>query len=212
MTLKLAVSIDGAIADSNGRSQWITGERARREAHRLRAGADAVAVGIGTVLADDPSLTVRGVKAPRVAPRRIVFDRTARMPAGARLVETAHALPTIVVTETPEPARAAALERAGVDVLRATSLPDALAQLRARDIRSLLVEGGARLAGALLETAVVDRLIIFRAPLLLGAGALKAFAYAPSVELGDVSRLRIIEQRRFGEDTMTVYAVRAPNP
>ena len=208
VTLKLAVSIDGAIADASGRSQWITGERARREVHRLRAGHDAVAVGIGTAMADDPSLTVRGVSAPRVAPRRVVFDRTARLSLRSQLVETARAQPTIVVAENPEPARAAALDRAGVAVLRASSILDALAQLRAREVQSLLVEGGARLAGALLEASVVDRLIIFRAPLLLGAGALNAFAYAPSMKLGDVSRLRIIEQRRFGDDTMTVYALR----
>jgi diaminohydroxyphosphoribosylaminopyrimidine deaminase/5-amino-6-(5-phosphoribosylamino)uracil reductase len=210
VTLKLALSIDGAIADAHGRSKWITGPRSRRAVHRLRAGHDAIAVGIGTVLADDPSLTVRGVRAPRVAPRRIVFDRRLRIPVDAQLVRTASEVPTLVVAdaETAEPTRVAALERSGVEVVHAASMDDALAQLRARDIRSLLVEGGARLAGVLLERAAVDRLIIFRAPVWLGAGALNAFAYAPSVGLGSAPRLAILEQRQFGDDAMTVYAVR----
>jgi diaminohydroxyphosphoribosylaminopyrimidine deaminase/5-amino-6-(5-phosphoribosylamino)uracil reductase len=207
VTLKLAVSIDGAIADAHGRSQWITGPRSRRYAHRLRAGHDAVAVGIGTVLADDPSLTVRGVRAPRLAPRRVVFDRGLRLPLDARLVQSAREVPTMIVTEATDPVRAAALERMGVEIVRAASMPDALVQLRARDIRSMLVEGGARLGGALLEHASVDRLIIFRAPLLLGAGALQAFAYAPPVGLGGAPRFPIVEQRRFGDDAMTVYAI-----
>src|SRR5574340_167429 len=80
VTLKLALSLDGALADAAGRSRWVTGARARRTAHELRAGSDAVAVGIGTVLADDPQLTVRGVRSPRVAPARVVFDRQARLP------------------------------------------------------------------------------------------------------------------------------------
>ncbi|HEX6966645.1 MAG TPA: bifunctional diaminohydroxyphosphoribosylaminopyrimidine deaminase/5-amino-6-(5-phosphoribosylamino)uracil reductase RibD [Gemmatimonadaceae bacterium] len=208
ITLKLAVAIDGAIADAQGRSQWITGARSRREVHRLRAGHDAIAVGIGTVLADDPSLTVRDVRAPRVAPRRVVFDRTARIPLDATLVRTAREIPTIVVTESASPDRVSALDRAGVEVVRADSLMDALTQLRAREIRSLLVEGGARLAGALLTHGAVDRMIIFRAPVLLGAGALNAFAFAPSLGLGEAPRLPILRQRRLGADTMTVYAIR----
>ncbi|HET7564161.1 MAG TPA: bifunctional diaminohydroxyphosphoribosylaminopyrimidine deaminase/5-amino-6-(5-phosphoribosylamino)uracil reductase RibD [Gemmatimonadaceae bacterium] len=208
ITLKLAVSIDCAIADAQGRSRWITGTRSRREVHRLRAGHDAIAVGIGTVLADNPSLTVRESRAPRVPPYRVVFDRTARIPLDATLVRTAREVPTIVVTESAALDRMAALEHAGVQVIRSHSLEDALAQLRAREIRSLLVEGGARLAGALLTHDAVDRMIIFQAPVLLGAGALHAFAFAPSMGLSDQSRLPILTQRRLGEDTMTVYAVR----
>jgi len=208
ITLKLAVSIDGAIADAQGRSHWITGKRSRREVHRLRAGHDAIAVGIGTVLADDPSLTVRESRAPRVPPYRVVFDRTARIPLDATLVRTAREIPTIVVTESAAPHRVTALEHAGVQVVHSDSLDDALLQLRAREIRSLLVEGGAGLAGALLTHGAVDRMVIFQAPVLLGAGALHAFAVAPSMGLGDQSRLPILTQRRLGEDTMTVYGIR----
>lgn len=207
VTLKLAVSLDGAIADAEGRSRWLTGPRARAAVHLLRAGSDAVAVGIGTVLADDPLLTVRDAPAPRIPPRRVIFDRHARTPLQSRLVETAREVPTIVVAESPDAARARALEAAGVEILRAPSLGDALEALAGAGVRSLLVEGGARLAGALLASALVHRLIIFQAPVLLGAGALGAFAYAPAATATTAPRYRVVERRVFGDDTMTVLAV-----
>lgn len=207
VSLKLALSIDGAHADAQGRSRWVTGERARRETHRLRAGHDAVVVGIGTALADDPSLTVRGVRAPRVPPRRVIFDRHARLPLDSQLVRSARKVPTIVVAESPDATRAAALEHAGVRVLTAASLPDALVGLRQMEIQSMLVEGGARLAGAFLANAVVDRLIIFRAAIVLGAGAPQGLACAPPVALADAPRFPLVELRRMGEDIMAVYDV-----
>ena len=210
ITLKLAISLDAAVADAHGRSRWITGPRARRMVHTLRAGHDAIAVGIGTVLADDPSLTVRDAPAPRVPPQRIVFDRHARLPSGSRLARTAREIPTTVIAVDPEPGRAAALEACGVGVLRADTLVHALEQLRARDIRSILVEGGARLAGACLGSATVDRLIIFQAPIVLGAGALGAFAFAPSVDIEATRRLPRVERRALGDDVMTVYALQGP--
>ncbi|MEP6692269.1 MAG: bifunctional diaminohydroxyphosphoribosylaminopyrimidine deaminase/5-amino-6-(5-phosphoribosylamino)uracil reductase RibD [Gemmatimonadaceae bacterium] len=207
VTLKLAVSMDSAIADASGRSRWITGGEARREVHRMRAGHDAIAVGIGTALADDPSLTVREVPAPRVAPTRVVFDRGARLPLERALVRTAREVPTVVVVARDAPAsRARALEGAGVRVLRAESLAGALGALGDGGIRSLLVEGGARLAGALLERRLVDRLVIFRAPVLLGEGALGAFAFAPSADVGHAARYRVLQHRLVGDDAMTVYA------
>jgi diaminohydroxyphosphoribosylaminopyrimidine deaminase/5-amino-6-(5-phosphoribosylamino)uracil reductase len=207
VTLKLAVSLDGAIADAAGRSQWITGPRSRRMVHHLRAGSDAIGVGLGTLLADDPSLTVRDAPAPRVPPRRVIFDRHARTPLDARVVRTARDVPTIIVAESPEPARARALEGAGVQIVAAPTPELALEQLAREGIRSLLVEGGARLAGMLLERALVPRLIIFQAPVLLGAGALAAFAYAPSMSIGSAPRLRVLERRALGDDTMVVYAL-----
>jgi diaminohydroxyphosphoribosylaminopyrimidine deaminase/5-amino-6-(5-phosphoribosylamino)uracil reductase len=204
--LKLAVSLDGAIADHTRQPGWITGPEARADVHRLRAGADAVAVGIGTVLADDPLLTVRGGAAPRVAPVRVVFDRSARLPLTSRLVRTARETPVVVVCRDPDPARAAALTAAGVELVIATSPPDALYALRARGVRTLLVEGGAGLAGSLIEAALVDRLIIFRAPVLLGAGALAAFGGLAPVAAASAARWRIVETRRFGDDEMTIYA------
>jgi diaminohydroxyphosphoribosylaminopyrimidine deaminase/5-amino-6-(5-phosphoribosylamino)uracil reductase len=208
ITLKLAMSADSAIADAAGRSQWITEPLSRRLAHHLRAGSNAVAIGVGTVLTDDPLLTVRGVRAPRVAPLRVVFDRHLRTPVESQLVRTAREHPTLVVSEEDEPERAASLRRAGVTVLCAPSLPEGMRTLRDQGVRALLVEGGARLTGALLGNALVDRLIIFRAPIVLGAGALGAFDFAPIAPVGSAVRYRIVSERRVGRDTMTTYAVR----
>jgi len=210
VTLKLALSLDGAIADARGRSKWITGALARERAHDLRAGSDAIAVGIGTALADDPSLTVRDAAPPRVPPVRVVFDRQARLPLDGALARTARDVPVVVVATAPGAARRAALESAGVAVLDAPSLDGALALLRERGIRGLLVEGGAALTGALLGAALVDRLIIFQAPVLLGAGALRPFERAPAAEISAASRLRVVEREVLGDDLMTVYALREP--
>lgn len=210
ITLKLALSLDGAIADAGRGGGWLTGPRSLREVHRLRAGSGAVAVGVGTAIADDAQLTVRGVPSPRVAPLRVVFDRTARLPLDAALVRTARESPVVVVVERPQPAQAAALEAAGVELLVAPAIDDALAQLRARGVHSLLVEGGARLAGALLERTLVDRLIIFRAPIVLGAGALGGFAHAPAVAVRGAPRLHEIARRALGDDLMSVYALTPP--
>ena len=208
VTLKLAVSLDGAIADAARAPGMLTGDAARREVHRLRANADAIAVGVGTAIADDPQLTVRGRKRPRVAPVRVVFDRTARLPVGSRLARTARQVPTLVVAERADAARAAALVAAGVDVVVSAGLEDALRQLYARGVRHLLVEGGAGLSGALLGAAVVDRLIIFQAPVLLGRGALAAFGEMPGQPLADAVRWSVVARKAFGDDLMTVYAPR----
>ena len=103
VTLKLAVSLDAAIADPGGRQRWLTGAESRAAVHRMRAGADAVAVGIGTVLADDPRLTVRHATAPRVPPLRVVFDRGARLPPTSALGRSARDSPTVVVAAAPPP-------------------------------------------------------------------------------------------------------------
>ncbi|HEU4631831.1 MAG TPA: bifunctional diaminohydroxyphosphoribosylaminopyrimidine deaminase/5-amino-6-(5-phosphoribosylamino)uracil reductase RibD [Gemmatimonadaceae bacterium] len=210
VTLKLALSVDGAIADHTRRPGWLTSPASRRQVHRLRAAADAVAVGIGTALADDPALTVRGVRAPRVPPRRVVFDREARLPLTSRLVRTAHDVPTLVLAARDDTARASALRAAGVEVLAAATLDEAMRALAVRDVRSLLVEGGAALAGALLDRRLVDRLVIFQAPLLLGAGALPAFATAPARTVREARRLRVLSRRALADDLMTVYALDEP--
>lgn len=206
VTLKLATSIDGAIADRSGRSQWLTGDAARRYVHRLRAGHDAIAVGAGTALADDPSLTVRSGRRPRIPPARIVFDRRARLPLSSSLVRTAATLRTLVVVADATSMPARALSDAGVHLVEAGTLAEALREIRRRDIRSMLVEGGAELAGALLGDALVDRLIIFQAPVVLGPGAQSAFAHVPSAALPDAPRWRVVGRRAIGQDLMTVYA------
>lgn len=206
VTLKLARSLDGAVAPADGAMRWLTGPMARRWVHRARAQADAIAVGIGTVLADDPALTVRDVSPPRVAPVRVVFDRTLRLPLGSHLVRTAREVPVLVVAHPEaDPARARALEAAGVTVVAAATLADGLAVLRARGIGHLFCEGGATIARALLDAELVDRLVIFTAPVALGAGARPAFG--PGIgRRGDDLRFRVVAHRRLGPDVLTEFA------
>lgn len=206
ITLKLAVSMDGAIAAADRERGWLTGEAARKQVHRLRAGADAIAVGIGTAMADDPALTVRGVKKPRVAPLRVVFDHAARLPLTSQLAKSAKKSPIVILTSNPGAENAVALVRKGVEAVEAQDLPSALQALHARGVHHLLVEGGATLSGALLGSNLVDRLVIFQAPVLLGAGALGAFSAVPPAATSALSRWRVVERRDFDDDQMTVLA------
>jgi diaminohydroxyphosphoribosylaminopyrimidine deaminase/5-amino-6-(5-phosphoribosylamino)uracil reductase len=208
VALKLALSLDARIADRDGRSVWITGEEARAETHRLRAGFDAVAVGIGTALADDPQLTVRGDAIPRIPPARVVFDRALRLPLDSTLVRSAGEVPVFVVGEEAASADAArALEAAGVSVLTpAPGLERALVSLREAGVRSMFVEGGAELASSLLRAGVVDRLYLFYAPVFLGPGALSPFAALESPPIDAAPRWRRVETRAFGADTLVTLA------
>jgi diaminohydroxyphosphoribosylaminopyrimidine deaminase/5-amino-6-(5-phosphoribosylamino)uracil reductase len=210
VTLKLALSVDDGMADPTGSRRWITGPRARLEVHRLRANADAVAVGVGTVLADDPSLTVRDAPQPRVPPKRVVFDSSLRTPLASVLLRTARDIETILVGRPDAPVeRKALVEAAGASVILVSSLHDALGALAGRGVRALFVESGPRLTGSLLREGLVDRLVIFRSSFVLGADAPKAFAFAPegfAESLGD-GRHRVVDERRFGDDVMTTYAL-----
>lgn len=207
VTLKLATSLDGAIVDATRRPGWITGPESRRAVHQLRAEADAVAVGIGTVLADDPALTVRDVPLPRQAPTRVVFDRHARLPLESTLVRTAGETPLVVVTAGRHATAEAALRAAGVQVVVAADMRDGLQGLRALGLAHVLVEGGAVIASELLAAGLVHHLIIFQAPVILGAGAVQAFGTLPSQGVEAAPRLRVLERREYGADLMTRYAV-----
>ncbi|MCU0635945.1 MAG: bifunctional diaminohydroxyphosphoribosylaminopyrimidine deaminase/5-amino-6-(5-phosphoribosylamino)uracil reductase RibD [Gemmatimonadaceae bacterium] len=209
ITLKLALTVDGAIADHRRTPGWFTGARARRAVHALRAAADAIAVGRGTAEIDDPALTVREGYVPRVPPTRVVFSRAGALPESGSLVRTAREVPVWLVG-TPSAERQAALEAAGVTVLPAPTLEAGLRALRERGVHHLFVEGGATLAGALMEAGVVDRLVIFRAPLVLGGGALPAFAGLPGRTFADAVRLRPRVRRRLGDDLLEVYTVERP--
>ena len=220
VTLKLAVSMDAMLAPRDRSRVQLTGSEAMREVHRMRANADAIAVGLGTLLADDPKLTVRAGRRPRVAPTRILFGEASRVPAASALVKTARKVPTWVISRgvsrpigelsaVSEVAATGSLEAKGVRCLAAPTLRDQLALLRQAGIYHLLVEGGAGLAGGLLTAEMVDRLVIFQAPVLLGAGALAAFG---GVELAATApgelpgRWQVVSDRAFGDDRMTVYA------
>jgi len=171
--LKLAASLDGRIATARGESRWISGPAARRWVHELRNRVDAVMVGSGTVLADDPALTCR-LRGGR-DPIRIVVDGRLRMPARARVVRQRSSAPTLIATTSAaSAARRAALTRAGAEVLLVpgarghVSLPALFRELATRGIVSVLIEGGGELAAAALRAKAVDRALLVSAPLLLG--------------------------------------------
>jgi diaminohydroxyphosphoribosylaminopyrimidine deaminase/5-amino-6-(5-phosphoribosylamino)uracil reductase len=208
VALKLALSLDARIADCDRRSVWITGEQARAETHRLRAGFDAVAVGIGTALADDPRLTARGSVIPRIPPTRVVFDGVLRLPLESKLVRTAHETPVLVVgDERAQTDAMRALIAAGVQVeLADHGLERTLETLREAGIRSMFVEGGAEIAGSLLRAGVVDRLYLFYAPVFLGPGALSPFAALESPPIADAPRWRRVAAETFGADTLVTLA------
>jgi diaminohydroxyphosphoribosylaminopyrimidine deaminase/5-amino-6-(5-phosphoribosylamino)uracil reductase len=205
VALKLATSLDGRIADAAGQSRWISGDQAREHVHWLRAGFDAIAVGGRTARQDDPQLTARGPVEPRIPPQRVVFDPTAELSSDLTLVRTAADVQTIVIASPDAPtANLRRLELAGVVVLRAASLEDALGQLRGAGICSLLVEGGGRLAGALLARGLVDRYYWVQSPLWLGEGGVPAFVDVPSEPIAGVERWTVVERRGLGEDTLLV--------
>jgi diaminohydroxyphosphoribosylaminopyrimidine deaminase/5-amino-6-(5-phosphoribosylamino)uracil reductase len=182
VTLKLATSLDGRIATRTGDSKWITSEPARARAHLLRATHDAVMVGIGTALADDPELACRlpGLEGRR--PVRIVMDSDARLPLSGKLARTARAHPVwALVRQSADDARVEALKAAGVEVLRVLAgrdnrvdPDDALRALGDQGLTRVLVEGGGTLAAALLKAGLVDRLVWFRAPVAIGGDGVPA--------------------------------------
>jgi diaminohydroxyphosphoribosylaminopyrimidine deaminase/5-amino-6-(5-phosphoribosylamino)uracil reductase len=208
-TLKLAQSLDGRIAMADGRSRWITGEAARADAHRLRAVHDAILVGSGTALADDPLLTCRLPEIADRSPVRVVLDRRLRLSPMSRLAATAREVPTWVIThETADTARADALAACGIEVIRLAAAEEtarpALAALARKGITRLLVEGGATVAASLLSTGLVDRLHLYEAPILLGAEALPGVAALGLRHLAEASRWRRVEERRLGDDLLSV--------
>lgn len=175
VTLKLAMSLDGRTTVNEGDSLWISGEPSRELVHRWRAESDAIVVGIGTVLGDDPLLTARIPGAIR-QPARVVFDSTARLPLSSQLISSIEQSPVIaVISQEADAARTAALRDAGVEIVvahgasRAEVIRGALAELGRREITSVFLEGGRTLAGAFLEAEAVDEARTFVAPILLGA-------------------------------------------
>jgi diaminohydroxyphosphoribosylaminopyrimidine deaminase/5-amino-6-(5-phosphoribosylamino)uracil reductase len=174
VVLKSAMSLDGKVATESGDSKWISGESSRARAHRWRAECDAIAVGIGTALADDPQLTARGENTGR-QPRRVVFDSLGRLPLDSRLARAAQEVAlTVVVSRAAPRAATGGLIGVGAEVIVATGenepsrVRSALGQLGAQGITSLLLEGGPHLAGAFLDAEEIDELRLFLAPIVLG--------------------------------------------
>ena len=217
VTLKLATSLDGRIATGSGESQWITGPPARERAHALRATHDAIMVGTGTVIADDPQLTCRLPGLGHRSPVRVVIDRHLRIPPTARLVAEARTVPTWILTSpSSDPARRQALLDNGATVIDiepdadgTISLAAALAALGERGITRLLVEGGGRLAAALARAQLIDRLAWVHAPMLIGGDGIPAIADFGLEALANAPRFERLSTETVGNDVLTVFRLGA---
>lgn len=204
--VKLAASLDGKTALLNGRSQWITGEAARRDGHHWRARACAVLTGIGTVRDDDPLLTVREVATPR-QPLRVVVDSRLEIPAAARILEGGGVL---VAAARDDPARSAALRARGAEVMvmpnRAgkVELGDLFRELARREVNEVHVEAGCKLNGSLLAEGHVDELVLYLAPSIIGEAARGMFNLPELSDLAGRRQLKIDDLRQFGPDIRLV--------
>lgn len=210
LRLKVAASLDGRTALADGRSRWITGPEARRDVQRLRARSSAIVTGIGTVLADDPELTVRDEPAGAVRPPlRVVLDSRLRLPPSARLLATPGQV--VALTVAPEAGAAATLAAAGVDVRRVAgeggrvAPADLVATLVDLECNEVLVEAGPALNGALLAAGLVDELVVYQAPHVLGGTALPMFALPPLAAMDDRPAFTLREARPVGADLRLTY-------
>ena len=212
VVLKYAQTVDGRIATATGDARWISGEAERRISHTLRAGCDAVLVGIGTVFADDPQLTVRMVAG--ASPIRVVLDSTLRVPAGAKVLDTE--TPTVIVTtERSDPAARRSLEDRHIRVLvvpegpGGVALGPALTALRGEGISSVLVEGGSRVITSLLAGGFVDRLVVGVAPTIIGQGT-EAVGPLGVVRVADGIRLTNRCVHMMADDILLAWDVERP--
>jgi diaminohydroxyphosphoribosylaminopyrimidine deaminase / 5-amino-6-(5-phosphoribosylamino)uracil reductase len=211
VVLKSAMTLDGKVATVRGDSQWISGEASRARAHRWRAESDAVAVGIGTALFDDPRLTAR-IEGVARQPRRVVFDSEARLPLDSQLVRGVAEVPvTVVCSRAAARTSVQALESAGVDVIVATGqneaarVKHALGELGAREVQSLLLEGGPHLAGAFLEADEIDEARMFVAPLLIGGREAKTAVEGIGIErIAAAPRALHVDVDRLEDDVLIV--------
>lgn len=202
-TLKVAMSLDGRTALANGDSRWISGEPARREVQYLRAASSAIVSGIGTILADNPRLTVR-LDGEWRQPARVVLDPSLRCPPDARLFDGGGAV--FVIASRDDSARVRALSAAGATVIRLPArdgradLEALAAWLAEQHFNEVLVEAGATLSGALLEAGLIDELIVYLAPALLGSSGRALFALPPIAQMSARRELEIGDVRRIGDD------------
>ncbi len=204
VTLKVATSLDGKTALANGQSKWITGEDARRDVHRMRAGACAVMTNISTLMADDPQLNVRDVPCDR-QPLRILLDSRLDVADNARILQGGNVL---VVTAAQNEVRESMLKARGVDVMRVpvettkgkVDLAKMMEMLSHRGLNSIMVETGAKLNGSLLAAGVVDEIVAYVAPSILGEPARGVFAWGELKDLAERKQLKITDTRQIGAD------------
>lgn len=215
VTLKLALTLDGKIATAKGKSKWLTGEKARRYAHRLRHEHDAVLVGVNTVLADNPQLTVRLVPGRVKQPLRVIVDSHARTPLTARVLRSAETPCIIAVTERAPDERIIELQKSGAKVWKLpmtrenrVDLKALLKRLGREGVVSVLVEGGGELAGSFVRGRLVDRIAFFFAPKLLGGrDAVSAIGGKGFSHLGEALKLTEMRWRRLGDDWLLTASV-----
>jgi diaminohydroxyphosphoribosylaminopyrimidine deaminase/5-amino-6-(5-phosphoribosylamino)uracil reductase len=203
ITWKVATSLDGRIGTSTGESQWITGPEAREQGHRLRAAHDAVLVGVETVLADDPRLTVRLPEGETIAdPLRVVLDSRLRTPPFARL---AKAGTLILTTREPIAIGEAEVVRVAGDASNRPSVEAVLETLAERGVKSLMIEGGGRVAACFITAGVVDAIEWFRAPILLGGDGRPGVATLALARLAHAPRYRRLAVEPMGTDLWERY-------
>ena len=208
VTMKSAMTLDGKTATSNGDSKWISSEASRRLVHRLRSRADAVMTGIGTLLADDPQLTVRMVKGKQ--PLRVVIDPRLETPVDCALMEDASAIPVIIATASSDDSKSALLAAKGAEVLTCrdaggrVDLKGLLRLLGSRGIQSILLEAGERLCGEMQRLGLIDRYILFIAPKLLGGEGKGLFAGTAVDWMQDAARVTIRKVARSGGDMLVI--------
>lgn len=207
VTLKIATSLDGRIGTSSGESQWITGPEARLQGHRLRSESDAVLVGVETVLADDPRLTVRLPEGEGEArdPLRVVLDSRLRTPSFARL-----ARPGTLIITTRDPATAADIGGAEIvqvagDASNRPTVEAVLELLAERGVKSLMIEGGGRVAACFVTAGVIDAIEWFRAPILLGGDGRPGVAALSLQRLAHAPKFRRLAVEAMGDDLWERY-------
>ncbi len=213
ITLKVATTLDGQIANHRGESRWITGAEARAHTHLVRAKQDAVMVGVGTVVADNPQLDCRLDGLQDRSPVRVIVDSRLRTPLTSRLVETAKDSATWMITSAgDEPIRIKAFEDLGVEVLEVAvgadahpNLVDAVELLGSRGITRLMVEGGGHLSGALLRSDLIDRVLWYRAGSVMGSDGIPVVSAYGADELASIHRFKRGPVRRLGEDLLETY-------
>jgi diaminohydroxyphosphoribosylaminopyrimidine deaminase/5-amino-6-(5-phosphoribosylamino)uracil reductase len=210
---KLAMSVDARIALSNGESQWITGEASRKDVHKLRAMSSVVMTGINTVIHDDPSLTVRDVEGLRRQPLRVVIDRGLKCPPDAKILQLDGR--TVIYTLTVDEQRQTAITQAGGEVIVLSCHADIFLECvlkhlaEQEQVNDVLLESGPSLAGAFFDAKLIDELIIYEAPVLLGNSAKGLIELKELKSLTEKNQLVLLDSRKIDQDSRRIFAVQA---